>query len=95
MPFTKGNPGRPKGALNKATREIKGFARAFLESEAYVTSLQRRLVSGKAPHMETLLHYYAYGKPKETVDLPGLEAAVAAFQRKCVDEIHPGPTRTS
>ena len=27
--------------------------------------------SGKAPHMETLLHFYAYGKPKETVEQTG------------------------
>lgn len=58
--------GRPKGALNKATREIKDIAAGLLADPAYVTSLKRRLTSGKAPHMETLLHHYAYGKPKET-----------------------------
>lgn len=60
--------GRPKGALNKSTREIKDIASGLLSDPAYVDSLRRRLTSGKAPHMETLLHHYAYGKPKETVD---------------------------
>lgn len=64
----KAGPGRPKGSLNKATREIKDIASGLLSDPAYVESLRRRLTSGKAPHMETLLHHYAYGKPKETVD---------------------------
>jgi hypothetical protein len=36
-PFTKGNPGggRPKGAQNKATLEIKEFTRNFLMSDRY------------------------------------------------------------
>lgn len=64
----KAGPGRPKGALNKATREIKDIAAGLLSDPAYVESLRRRLTSGKAPHMETLLHHYAYGKPKESVE---------------------------
>lgn len=86
--------GRPKGSLNKATREIKDFARAIVEEPTYVASLTRRLVSGKAPHMEPLMFHYAYGKPKDTVDIPGLLNVAEAIARKCVDEIHPGPTRT-
>jgi len=69
----KGNPqnlrkGRPKGIPNKATREIKATATDLLSDPAYVENLRIRLVEGKAPHMETLLHHYAYGKPKETLD---------------------------
>jgi hypothetical protein len=30
-----------------------------------------RLIAGKAPHMETLLHHYAYGKPKELIEQAG------------------------
>jgi hypothetical protein len=63
-----GNPnGRPKGSHNKATFEIKVFARAFLESDEYQESLKRRVLAGEAPHMETLLHHYAYGKPVERI----------------------------
>ena len=64
----KAGPGRPKGAVNKATREIKDIASGMLSDPAYVESLRRRLTSGKAPHMEPLLHHYAYGKPKESLD---------------------------
>lgn len=71
MGFKKGEGGRPKGATNKATREIKVWAEAFLSSDAYVTSAQRRVLAGKAPHLETLWYHYAYGKPKETVELDG------------------------
>lgn len=72
----KGNPqnlrkGRPKGIPNKATREIKAIAAELLSDPAYVASLRRRLPAGKAPHMETLLHHYAYGKPKESLAVSG------------------------
>jgi hypothetical protein len=68
-PFTKGNPGggRPKGAQNKATLEIKEFARNFLMSDRYQRTLERtlerRILAGTAPHMEVLLNHYAFGKP--------------------------------
>jgi hypothetical protein len=66
-PFSNGNPGggRPKGAPNKATREIKEFARNFLMSDKYQRSLERRILAGTAPHMEVLLHHYAFGKPTD------------------------------
>jgi hypothetical protein len=63
-----GSPGRPPGALNKATREIREAARAILDRPEYRASLQKRLDAGQAPHMETLLHHYAFGKPKEVVE---------------------------
>ena len=64
----KAGPGRPKGATNKATREIKDIADGLLSDAAYLASLRRRLIAGKAPHMEQLLHHYRYGKPKDTID---------------------------
>lgn len=71
MAFKKGQGGRPVGATNKASREIKDIASGMLSDPAYVESLRRRLTSGKAPHMETLLHHYAYGKPKESLAVSG------------------------
>ena len=65
-----GKRGRPKGVPNKATREIKEAARALLERPAYLVSLRRRVDAGEAPHMETLLHHYAYGKPKDEAPPP-------------------------
>jgi hypothetical protein len=66
-PFRNGNPGggRPKGTPNKATLEIKAFARNFLMSDRYRRTLKRRILAGTAPHMEVLLHHYAFGKPTD------------------------------
>lgn len=67
----RGGPGRKPGIPNKATLEIKDASRKLVEDPAYVLSLKRRLVAGKAPHMETLLFHYAYGKPKDTTEHEG------------------------
>jgi hypothetical protein len=69
-PKNRGNAGkgRPKGATNLATRAIKEIAAGLLEDEEYQASLKIRLKAGKAPHMETLLHHYAYGKPVERIE---------------------------
>lgn len=74
MPFKKGQGGRPKGAINHATREIQAIARALVEDQSYVRSLKKRLVAGKAPHIEAVLFYYAYGKPKESHEHSGTVA---------------------
>jgi len=63
----RGGPGRPLGSLNKATRDMKAFSREVLEDPDYIKSLKARLLDGKAPHMETLLAHYAYGKPADTL----------------------------
>lgn len=67
----RGGPGRKPGVPNRATLEIRDASRRLLEDPAYQVSLKRRLSAGKAPHMETLLHHYAYGKPKDELDLGG------------------------
>lgn len=64
-------PGRPKGLPNKTTREVKDFARKFLSSSDYVSSAKARVLSGDAAHLEVLWHHYAYGKPKESVQISG------------------------
>jgi hypothetical protein len=63
-----GGPGRPKGVPNKATVEVKEAARGLVEDATYRQNLKTRLETGKlAPAMESVLWFYAYGKPKETV----------------------------
>lgn len=63
-----GNPeGRKKGTRNRAAVEIKEAARNIVESPSYLASLKARLKAGDAPHMESLLFHYAYGKPVERI----------------------------
>lgn len=75
--FPKGQPrakgaGRKKGTPNKASVEIKDFARSILEDPDYKARLKVRILSGKAPHIEQLLYFYGYGKPAETMKVePG------------------------
>jgi len=66
-----GSPGRKKGSLNIVTRQIAEFAKSLLEDPEYQAKLKARLLAGKAPHLEPILFYYAYGKPKERVELSG------------------------
>lgn len=65
--------GRRKGTPNKATPEIREAARQLVEDPAYRVALRRRLIAGKASHMETLLFHYAYGRPADRVEPPGLD----------------------
>ena len=62
--------GRPKGSVNKTTQAIATLARELtFENPQYVKNLKKRLAAGKAPHMETLLAYYGYGKPADKLRL--------------------------
>ena len=73
--FGKGNPGRPKGAKNRISRDVRQVARSLIEDEVYLRRLRERLHSGEvSPPVETMLWYYAFGKPAETVEL-GPQAA--------------------
>jgi hypothetical protein len=63
--------GRPKGSPNRTTKEIKAFAAKFLSSREYIDSAKCRVLKGDAPHLETLWHHYAFGKPKEIVAVEG------------------------
>jgi hypothetical protein len=85
-PFVKGDPraGRPKGATNVASREIKDVARRILEDAAYQARLVTRLRAGKAPHVEILLHHYAYGKPLERHEVT---TAITDFSKLSDDEL--------
>lgn len=75
-----GSPGRPAGVPNKATQEMKAFARALtLENPKYVANLRRRLEAGKChPSVEVTLLHYGYGKPAETIKTGDRGAFVVA-----------------
>lgn len=69
-PGQSGNPeGRKKGVPNKATREVRQLARRLVEDREYQANVRQRLRAGEAGALEPLLWHYAYGKPKEVVDL--------------------------
>lgn len=66
-------PGRPKGTPSKWGVEVRAAAHAIVNDPEYRELLAIRLKTGEAPHMETLLWHYAYGKPKESVEIKTVE----------------------
>ena len=71
-PFEKGHArvgGRKPGVPNKSTVEIRTVARNLLENAAYQRALVERLRKGRAERIEALLYHYAYGVPKQSIDL--------------------------
>lgn len=83
-PFVKGDKraGRPKGRENNATVEVRELARGLTTRNAgYLARLRARLKSGKvAPAVETMLWAYAEGKPKERVEVTGLDGSPLQVQ---------------
>jgi hypothetical protein len=71
--------GRPKGAKNKASAEIKDLARRLLNDKSYRERFATRLNEGELPPaVECMLYHYAYGKPAEQYELPeGADGVVA------------------
>lgn len=67
----KGGPGRPRGLPNRATREFKELWASWLESDEYRENLKRRILLGRAPHMESYLAQLVFGKPKDIVEQTG------------------------
>lgn len=59
---------------NKATVEIKSLAQALFDA-TYWEQTRRRLLSGRiAPAVESKLLSYAYGEPKQQIELSGTVA---------------------
>ncbi len=63
--------GRPKGVPNRASTDVRIRARALVEDPVYVLGLKKRILDGKSVPLEIMLHHYAYGKPRETVEVEG------------------------
>ena len=80
--FEKGQPrsptaGRRLGTPNKSTQEVGQFCREVLETEEfqrkwrhYFTKTPLHLME---PKLLTLAFHYAYGRPRERVELSGVE----------------------
>ena len=73
--FVKGHPpyigpGRPKGSLNQRTLEAKAFARQLVSNPTYLQNLQTALENRTVDtSIEAMIWHYAYGKPKESVEI--------------------------
>lgn len=89
----RGGPGRPKGVPNKITSEIREACQKLFDA-AYFATAKARLDSGKvAPAVECKWLAYAFGEPKQVIDMPQMADLAAALSRKVVHELHPGPSR--
>lgn len=70
QPGKSGNPrGRPKGALDHSTREMKEWALELFSSPEWRASARRRILAGKAPHLETHIVAVLMPKPKDGASL--------------------------
>ena len=69
LPGHKEAKGRGKGTLNKTTAIVRDFARGILEDEEYRKNVRVRAITGELGALEVTLYHYAYGKPKENVDV--------------------------
>ena len=61
---------RRKGTPNKVTVEVRAACAAIVDDPVYRQNLLERARNGKlAPAVETILWFYAKGKPKDEVDV--------------------------
>jgi hypothetical protein len=61
--------GRPKGSVNFRTRQVQTFCRSVCEDPLYRQDIVDRARSGNLGAMEAVIWAYAYGRPKESIDL--------------------------
>lgn len=80
MPFKAGNAGRKKGTRNKNTRDAEAVCRKLIEDKGYRKSFKDRLHAGTLPgSLEAMLFHYAYGKPKERVEVTGVNGGPIVY----------------
>ena len=61
--------GRPKGAINMTTRMVQDFCRRVVGDPEYQKNFLERARNGTLGQMESVCWAYAFGKPKEQLDV--------------------------
>lgn len=86
--FRKGHSGNPAGrrpGSNRVTTEAKAACNAIVDDWIYRSNLLTRMRKGTAaPAVETMVWYYAKGKPKERVEL-GADKTLADLVREAIE----------
>ena len=90
----KGTPktgGRKKGGLNRVTREVRDWAKSIFEDPKVQQRTLEMAQEGKLPPgVFTELLHYAFGKPKETHELTGLDGGpvetITRIERVILDD---------
>ena len=76
----RGGPGRPKGVPNKVTQEVREWARGIMEDPLVQAKTLKQAQEGKLPPaVFTTILAYAYGKPKDELEISGKDGAPVAF----------------
>jgi hypothetical protein len=87
-PFEKGHArkgGRKPGTQNRATREVKALATSILEDPEVQERMLHDAQRGRLPPpVMTMLFHYAYGKPKERIEVQG---ALEVFKILVTDDL--------
>ena len=91
--FAKGNPGRRVGAKDKVPRGCLRAAIARLQEEEPELVYDAMCGSLKDRRARVGMLGVLAKIEGEVVDVPGLSEMAAMLARKCVDELHPGPTK--
>ena len=73
MGFRPGQGGRPFGATNKVTQEVRNLTKALFD-KAYWARTKKALKDGTLnPQIEGKLLAYAYGEPKQVFEVSGTD----------------------
>lgn len=74
--FIPKSPGRPKGLPNKATKLGRQFALEIVNNQEYRNNLLAEAINRSLdPRVEEMLWKYAYGVPKQTMEIQTSKAS--------------------
>jgi hypothetical protein len=62
--------GRPRGSVSQKTLEVQAYAKGVVEDPEVRAQILAQAQAGLLPPpVMTMLFHYAYGRPKETIDV--------------------------